>query len=286
LIPTRLLRLVRELKKLEPKTILATHFHPWLSVTFRRFPQAKRFLVIHESPFSNKEGGMTTRMQTHVFKLPDVLVTHSEFIKQDLLPHTNKPVVVIPLGAYASVASKFSKRERTAAKNFLFFGRILPYKGLSDLVEAFIKLSSKHADLKLTVAGQGYVSGELKAKINSAKITLINRWLGLEEIAGLVGESDVVAAPYSQASQSGVISMAAGFGAPAVASRAGGLAEQIQDGRNGLLFEPGSASDLAEKMEHLYNDPNLYRQLLQGVQELQAEQSWDKAAQILMAQVQ
>jgi glycosyltransferase involved in cell wall biosynthesis len=284
--PIRLLGVLRAIHSLDPKTILATHFHPWLGFIFRRFSPAKKMLVIHESPFSQKERNLAARLQQQLLKRSDVLITHSEFIRQDLLPHTHRPVAVMPLGAYDAVAARFPRRDRVAARNFLFFGRILPYKGLDNLVDAFVKLSAKNSDLQLTIAGQGRISPQLCQKITWAKITLINHWLSLGEIAELVGKSDVVAVPYSQASQSGVISLAAGFGAPVVASRAGGLGEQVQDGRNGLLFEPGNAGDLAEKMERLYNDPKLYRQLVRGVQEAKEGRGWDKAAEILMAQIQ
>ena len=46
-------------------------------------------------------------------------------------------------------------------------------------------------------------------------------------------------------------------GVPVVASRIGGIPEIIEDGVTGLLFEPGNAADLAEKMLRLWRDPEL-----------------------------
>lgn len=45
-------------------------------------------------------------------------------------------------------------------------------------------------------------------------------------------------------------------GLPVIASRLGALAELVQDGVTGLLFEPGSSDDLADKMQWALDHPN------------------------------
>ena len=51
------------------------------------------------------------------------------------------------------------------------------------------------------------------------------------------------------------------YGLPVVVSRIGALSELVEDGVDGLLFDPGNASDLAEKMKRLWNDPSLCSRL-------------------------
>ena len=41
-------------------------------------------------------------------------------------------------------------------------------------------------------------------------------------------------------------------GTPVIGAAIGGIPEQVRDGVNGLLFEPGNAAQLAEKMRHLH----------------------------------
>ena len=43
---------------------------------------------------------------------------------------------------------------------------------------------------------------------------------------------------------------------PVIASALGGMAELIQDGVNGLLFEPGNPADLALCVNRLLEDPD------------------------------
>ena len=44
-------------------------------------------------------------------------------------------------------------------------------------------------------------------------------------------------------------------GVPVVASRLGAMAEIIEDGRTGLLFEAGNVEDLANKVRWLFEHP-------------------------------
>ena len=44
-------------------------------------------------------------------------------------------------------------------------------------------------------------------------------------------------------------------GLPAVASRAGGIAEAVEDGRTGLLVAPGNAADIAAGLARLAAEP-------------------------------
>jgi glycosyltransferase involved in cell wall biosynthesis len=45
-------------------------------------------------------------------------------------------------------------------------------------------------------------------------------------------------------------------GIPVIASNVGGIPSLIENGKDGLLCEPGSISDLAKKIEDLFNNRN------------------------------
>lgn len=50
-------------------------------------------------------------------------------------------------------------------------------------------------------------------------------------------------------------------GRPVICSNIGGLSEIIEDGKTGLLFEPGNARQLAQKVRYLWNNPQLCRRM-------------------------
>jgi glycosyltransferase involved in cell wall biosynthesis len=58
-----------------------------------------------------------------------------------------------------------------------------------------------------------------------------------------------------------VATEAMALGCPVVVSRVGGLAEIVQDGRNGVLCEPEDPQDVAAKLCMLLEDPGLAERL-------------------------
>lgn len=56
-------------------------------------------------------------------------------------------------------------------------------------------------------------------------------------------------------------------GKPVVCSRIGGLPEIVDDGKTGLLFEPGNSDELAQKIKYLWERPELCKQMGQAGQE-------------------
>ncbi len=65
-------------------------------------------------------------------------------------------------------------------------------------------------------------------------------------------------------------------GKPVIASRIGGLPYTVSDGVNGLLFEPGNAADLAQKIARLLDDEGLRRQMgLAGRMRFEQDFTWE-----------
>ena len=52
------------------------------------------------------------------------------------------------------------------------------------------------------------------------------------------------------------------FSKPVVGSDIGGIPELVKEGRTGLLFEPGNAAHLCEKMNYLWNNIHIVAQQL------------------------
>ena len=50
-------------------------------------------------------------------------------------------------------------------------------------------------------------------------------------------------------------------GKPVICSRIGGLPEIIEDNKTGLLFEPGNTKDLADKINFLWQKPDLCKKM-------------------------
>ena len=70
---------------------------------------------------------------------------------------------------------------------------------------------------------------------------------------------------YENCSMSVLEAMA--YGKPVIGARIGGIPEQIRDGQDGLLFEPGNADALAHCMDRLTVDPALTVQMGQSARQ-------------------
>jgi glycosyltransferase involved in cell wall biosynthesis len=137
----------------------------------------------------------------------------------------------------------------------LFLGRLVPEKGLRTLIAAWTNLNGK---IPLRIAGDGPLRGELEAEIERRRIAGVEV-LGRVSDAELPGEmkrARFLVLP-SEWYEGLPLTIAEAFacGVPVVASRIGSMIELVEDGRTGLHFTPGDASDLAAKVKWAWAHP-------------------------------
>ena len=130
----------------------------------------------------------------------------------------------------------------------LFTGYVRSYKGPDVAIEAMRYLPEQFPAV-LTIAGSFWHQYEdLRALVDrhdlSERVVMLDRYLSDREMADMIADHHMVLAPYRSASQSGVIPLSLAAGRPVIASRVGGLAEQVPDGA-GALVEPDHPKALA-----------------------------------------
>ena len=52
---------------------------------------------------------------------------------------------------------------------------------------------------------------------------------------------------------------------PVIASNTGGMAEYVKANKTGLLFEVGNINDLAEKLKHIAENPDLIKKISNNI---------------------
>ena len=155
-------------------------------------------------------------------------------------------------------------RAPDAPLRLLFFGRIMPYKGLGLFVDAVEMLQRNGIAIEAGVFGEGDIGAE-RDRLRAVGAEIVNRWLSDDEIAQVLGRYDVMVVSHIEASQSGVIATAFGAGLPVIATPVGALPEQVAHGVTGLVTEAISAEALTQAITRLALDPELYRALCEGV---------------------
>ena len=125
----------------------------------------------------------------------------------------------------------------------IFAGRLSQEKGIDVLLDAWSRLDGR---ILLKIAGDGPLAERVRAAATDNRaITYLGR-RPLAELLPLVGDAACLILPsiwYEQCPKILIESFA--VGTPVLASRQGAMAELVDHERNGLLFTPGSAEDLA-----------------------------------------
>lgn len=175
-------------------------------------------------------------------------------------------------------------KKNVGLPTLLFFGRITAYKGLEVLLQAYRQVSQRRAGrgdppVALLIAGDGDLRPYRLFLAGLPGVEIANRWIDETEIYTFFERADILVAPYTSASQSGVVAIAAGFGLPVIATRTGGLPEQIHEDVTGILVSPGSVSELASAIEMLLDDPARAQALGQNLREdTLTNRNWDTIA--------
>ena len=134
----------------------------------------------------------------------------------------------------------------------LYFGRLSKEKGVHTLLAAHQRVASS---LSLKVVGTGPLEKELREAYPRASFLGYCNGRALND---LIAQAMFVVVPsewYENCSM--VVLEAMAHGKPVVGSRIGGIPEQIEDGRSGLLFSMGSIDDLVKKMKYLMSNPQV-----------------------------
>ncbi len=135
----------------------------------------------------------------------------------------------------------------------LSFGRLLPYKGLDLLAAALARLGPS-PPFEVRVVGQGPESGTLTTLRALPGVIVENRWVPEQEVGALLAWADALVLSHTEASQSGVAAAALAARRWVVATRVGGLAEQLAGEPSAVLCDPDPDS-LAAALRGLLDRP-------------------------------
>ncbi len=188
---------------------------------------------------------------------------------------------MVPHGAFTFGSGEATPRRLRSAKpvRLLFFGRIVAYKGLGHLLDAYRILREQGVPVELEIAGSGDLGPYRAAMARLEGLHVHNGWIGDDEIPAILERADIMVLPYVEASQSGVAAAAVAAGLPMVATPVGGLTEQVSDGVTGTIAAGMSAQELADAIARLVREPALYNACSEGgLRQALGELSWEAVA--------
>jgi glycosyltransferase involved in cell wall biosynthesis len=191
-------------------------------------------------------------------KAVDVFITDSQFARNKFIQGGLPAEKIVCKTNFIHPAPEPGTGEGGYA---LFVGRLSVEKGLGVMLEAWQQLGGK---TPLKILGDGPMA-ELVTDAMQEMPEI--EWLGrkpLEEVYEVMGKAAFLVFPSEWYETFGRVAIEAfAKGTPVVASNIGAIAELIDHERNGLLFCPSDAADLAAKIDWLLNHPEKLQSMRQ-----------------------
>ncbi len=277
----------RKINNYQPDILLMKYwmsfFAPALGTVAKLMRKKTKRIAILDNVIPHEKRILDSMFTNYFLKQNDGFIAISQKVKQDLqnfLPHAKVLLVSHPV--YNHFGKKIPAPEAKEKlgldpikKTILFFGFIRSYKGLDLLIKAFNNLDNRY---ELLIAGECYGSFEnYQNQINNSKnrenIKLFNTYIRDSEVPYFFSASDVCVLPYRSATQSGITSIAQHFDLPIIATNVGGLKENINHEKNGLIVNDVSASALEESIK-TYFSQDLKMTFAKNIREIKEKNSW------------
>lgn len=163
---------------------------------------------------------------------------------------------------------KSSKKTNLKNKRIVFIGRLVPMKGIEDLIESFSKLSYHYPEWTVSIYGDGPHRKVLEKLItNKGLIERVFLEGQTSEVSQVLIKSDLLVLPSRWEGFGMVILEALECGVPVIAYKSSGPCEIIENEKNGLLIENSNIDELTLKLESLMADEKQLEDLsMYGIQ--------------------
>jgi glycosyltransferase involved in cell wall biosynthesis len=201
-------------------------------------------------------------LREQLSKYTDLIIAVSNSVKDIFVQNGISEDKIIVLHSGIKVADKlrdFAEKNDIPPRKplvFGFFGPVQPYKGVHILVEAFNQLPSGSAKLLIYGTGPSHYYQALMNKANS----YVEFRGAFDDLAKMLMEFDVAVVPPIWPDNAPLVVLEAlSAKKPIIGAEIGGIPDFVQDRVNGLLFESGNSSDLAEKMKRIIESPDLVK---------------------------
>ena len=190
-----------------------------------------------------------------LFARADLVIANSRFTADIVERHLGplrRPVVVVSPGIELPTAAPDAASDTRSADHIAFVGRLAPGKGAEVLIDAVERIVAEGASARLTIVGDGELRPALEAR--AARLGTAVRFAGPlspAAVADLLRDATVVAVPSTRAEGLGLVALEAmAAGALVVGTAAGGQAETLRDGQNGIVVPTDDAAALAAALRH------------------------------------
>jgi len=193
------------------------------------------------------------------------IISISPYVEQELRPHTDATFWYVP----NPINPEFFNLDPARAEpgGLLYVGRLIPRKCMLELLRAFAAARREHPGIRLRLIGKPRRTSYLKRLEDYVKAENLGEavtFLGSVSEEQLLDEFERASALVllsRQETAPGIISEAMASGTAVISVRLCGIPYLVDDGRTGLLAEPGDVESFAAHMVALAQAPERCREM-------------------------
>jgi glycosyltransferase involved in cell wall biosynthesis len=273
------LKVIRTIRREKPDVIHCTEAHPWLGLLLPMLKGYPLVTTIHDTHphLGSRRLDHRIALLFHT-RFSDCIVVHGEKARSEL--KGGKSCFVVPLGDFSFFSNFNAGPVNEEPSTLLFFGSIEKRKGLEYLIEAVNTLSIKSPKIRLIIAGKGDMSNYVGLMRNAEIFEIHNRFIPDDEVGILFRRASMVVLPYTEITQSGIVSIAYAFKKPVVATAVGDIPEMVENMRTGLIVPPGDSRSLLEAISFLLDHEDTRNRFGEnGYMKMKKDLSWKGVAE-------
>lgn len=166
-------------------------------------------------------------------------------------------------------ASKDELRSQLAYEGTVIVsvGRLVPWKGFSELITAIASLKKEISDVSLVIIGDGPLGEDLRNQVErdglQDTVRLVGR-MGKETLGAAIKAADIFVLNTAYEGLSHQLLEVMDIGTPIITTNVGGNVELIKDGVSGFLVEPNDTEALKDTIKRLVSNKELQTRLTQN----------------------
>ena len=268
-------RIAKELRRFRPDVVIAqTAYEAFAALLARSLVRVPARVIVdvhadwrtstrlYGSPHRKLLGPLGDRVSAFALRRADAVRTISGYTTELVRGVGVEPAGVFP--AYMDLDPFLARPtedlpERPVA---LFVGVLEAYKNVDGLADAWRLVARDLPDARLRIVGKGTRTDVIERLVAELPGQVSwDRELATPAVAAALDEASFLVLPSRSEGLGRVVIEALCRARPVVGARVGGIPDLIEDGRNGLLIEPGDTAALADAMKRMLTDSALVERL-------------------------
>jgi glycosyltransferase involved in cell wall biosynthesis len=240
------------------------YFFPFILNKF--WKKHKYFLIVHDLIQIERPTYFRKRLERYFIRNADTVVTISNTTKKDLIKLGLSPdrIHIVYPGLDIDRTKLPIEKIFPKTTRMLFVGSIEKRKGIFYLIEALSRLNNIEFELNL-IGSHNYPEyfDSLIENIHKFNLEKKINFLGRvsdEDLADYYLNSSIFIFPTLYEGYGNAVAEAMTYGLPVIASKISPIEEFLENGKEGILVEPGNVDRLLWAIEYLINKPD--KQLL------------------------